>query len=686
MNLSLLAQHFYLYLCSASCLSLLASAAVAEPDRNLAQSEQPSTAFNITVNSSHDGPNMTDDYLTLREAIELANGSLSIEDLSTAEHQQIQPALETSKIVFDLPQGDTRIRLATPLPQLSQPGLSIDGSSQIIYPEAGKADVRFAIPQPTIEITPDVKTEIPHGFIINADNIAIRGLSIYGFSSKSASDKALLPANIVIGHPAPFPSITRQTANTHIQQPIENSPPQGTTIEDNWIGISAQSRSARETSSFGVYIFNSSEATIRRNHISDHGGSGIITGRKSENTQIFNNIITYNGLSGISDAVRMTGDVTGSQISNNLICGNDGSGIYLFKPTGSVVISDNILRSNGRRLRRAAIYVMGSDHQIVGNEITNQAGPGVVVTGYRQGGTTNSQRNLIKNNRFDRIEGLSIDLITRGNVGVQAFQQGDGPNPRRNSVHRRWETGNSAINAPEFSSSEFYDLNDRIIIRGIADPDSWVQLYRTSGSRDERGPLNYPIAAVETNASGEFSYETSFLETGDRLSAIATDPKYGTSEPAQNTTIISSKKAEDRGTNFIATSLDQDSCQEPMEQTHTSGTFSSTYRLSFQPQKNDMTRESYSTLQQVAQTMIQNRSLSLAMYGHTDFNSGFSYGSTLAALRITAVRDYLVDHGVAPEKITLHISDRIPSHGGQSSPLYHRKSAVELILTSEELL
>jgi hypothetical protein len=111
-----------------------------------------------------------------------------------------------------------------------------------------------------------------------------------------------------------------------------------------------------------------------------------------------------------------------------LICGNDGSGVYLFKPEGSAQINDNQITYNGRRFRRAGVYLMGDDHQVNNNQISNQTGPGVVVAAYPK-----SDRNIILGNRFNNLEGLSIDLVAQENVNVQAYQRGDGPNPLRNS-------------------------------------------------------------------------------------------------------------------------------------------------------------------------------------------------------------------------------------------------------------
>ncbi|NJL49580.1 MAG: cell envelope biogenesis protein OmpA, partial [Leptolyngbyaceae cyanobacterium SM2_5_2] len=70
-------------------------------------------AYSLTVNSPLDGPVTADQALTLREAIELANGSLAPEQLSPAEQALVQPgaAGSGSQIGFSLPDGQTTIAL-----------------------------------------------------------------------------------------------------------------------------------------------------------------------------------------------------------------------------------------------------------------------------------------------------------------------------------------------------------------------------------------------------------------------------------------------------------------------------------------------------------------------------------------------------------------------------------------------
>lgn len=502
----------------------------------------PPPLVRVTVNSPADGAMQADAVITLREAIALINGTLPLSALSTAEQQQVITEQSTSEIRFDLPAGRTTIELTELLPAIAQPNVIIDGTTQPGYDANRSATTEIAVPIPIVALRPADGIEVFRGLTLSADNITVRGLSLYGFTARSQITESTPPADIFITQqPAP---LNRETPLPSVGTSTSDQPPVGIVIEQNWLGLTPEGAMPAVPSSFGVSIFDSAGTTIRQNRIEHHTGSGIISGRQAENLNVMNNIIVGNGLAGMPDAIRLEGRVESSLISSNLICGNDGSGIFLFKPEGAVTIANNSIRSNGQRLRRAAVYIMGSGHRIVDNDIADQKGSGVTVTAFGQGPNTQSSGNIITGNRFDAIEGLSIDLIARRDRTSQSFQQGDGPNPPRDSHNRRQDTGNGAVNAPQFVSPEFFIINGTVVVSGQADPNNEVQLHRSVGAAGEHGPLNEPIATVTADSEGAFEFALDSL-TGDALtggevlSAIATDPRYGTSEPAINTTIRS---------------------------------------------------------------------------------------------------------------------------------------------------
>ncbi|MGB3136422.1 MAG: right-handed parallel beta-helix repeat-containing protein, partial [Nodosilinea sp.] len=483
--------------------------------------------YSLRVTSAEDSPAKPDAGLTLREAIELANGTLTPVELSEAERAFVQPlpAGEGSRIAFDLPAGQAAIALTDLLPEIIAPELTIDGTTQAGYDAAATYDPKFPA-APAVSLTVAEGREVARGLTIAADGVTVRGLSLYGFRTSNRATQTTPPSDIFISALAPpvdAGPLSPVLALFRLEDP--DAAPRGVVIEQNWLGLPPDGEFPAVPSAFGVTVFNAVETVVRNNRIQNHDGSAIITGYRADGLQVSENAIIGNGLAGMPDAIRLEGTIEASAITDNLICANDGSGIYLFKPEGAAQISGNAIQYNGRRFERAAVYLMGSDHQLSNNFIGYQPGPGVTVTAYPL-----SRRNQIRGNRYAGLDGLAIDLNTQGNTGTQDFQKGDGPNPPRNSYHRRQETGNAAINAPQFDNDRITSGASEVTLTGTADPGTEVDLYRVT----ETGlyaPLDEPLGTVITSTEGTFSASLA-VPPGTRVSAIATDPEWGTSEPA----------------------------------------------------------------------------------------------------------------------------------------------------------
>jgi outer membrane protein OmpA-like peptidoglycan-associated protein len=677
----------------------------------LSQTPTPQ-ALRVVVNGNSDGDIKADSELTLREAIALVNGTLSVEQLSSSEKALVQPqASGGSRIEFNLPNGATTIQLQQQLPDLSSPGLVIDGGTQPGYDAATSATAEIAIPVPVVTITPATDKEIFRGLTIVADGVTIRGLSIYGFNAspiKQQLGNLLIydgipkpvtlttpPGDIVISHRFPPP-------NTKLQQPPNSSfpfydrdvPPKNVVIENNWLGLTTDERMPPTTSAFGVYVFNSQGATIRKNRIYFHDGSAIITSVRGENTIVEQNIIVGNGIDGMPDALRFEGVVTKSQIRGNLICANDGAGVYLFKPEGDVLLQNNKITYNGRRLRRAAVYVMGSNHQIIGNEIDHQTGPGVVVSAF-----PDTERNIIQDNLFAALEGLSIDLNSQRNLDVSDFQRGDGPNPKRDSDNRRRDTGNGAINAPEFTARAFVPSGNGVTLQGKADPGSQVTIYRLGDYQRGKkalyepgyGALSQVLATVPVDDKGNFSVTVTNLQTGEMVSAIATDAKYGTSEPAIAAVI---------GTLGTPTNLTPSSGSTPVQPPQCTSRpmpppppeppappeppeplrIRVPRNVHFALDKSFISPASALVLDRVTQVLKQYPVIVIEIIGHTDPRASDAYNQALGRRRALATRNYLLQQGIAPERMTIRSqgeSQRVSDGSGRVD--YARDRRAEII-------
>ena len=653
---------------------------------------QPTNGVVVVVNSNQDGVIQPDDALTLREAIAIVNGQLSAEQLSDAEKALVKP-LEVntaSRIEFNLPPEQTTIRLNEMLPSLASPGLVVDGTTQAGYDATRSATAEIAIPIPVVVITPAPDQEILRGLTIVADRITVRGLSLYGFGDRvQGPTLSTPPADIFIAHRLPPPDTSQQQPpNDDFPFSERDVPPKDVVIEQNWLGIPPDERMPETTSAFGVSVFNSLGTTIRRNRIANHQGSAIITSVQARNLLIAENIIVGNGIAGMPDAIRLEGVINDSQITGNLICGNDGSGVYLFKPEGAVQIRDNQISFNGRRLRRAAVYLMGDSNQVIDNQIRYQSGPGVVVTSYPK-----SSGNIIEGNRFEGLEGLSIDLNTQQNVDPIHFQRGDGPNPQRNSPNRRQETGNAAINAPQFLSSEFFVLGSEVKLFGKADPGSTVEIYRVrENTAIAYGPLSEPLTSVTTDEQGQFSITLNNLQPGEKVSAIATHPEYGTSEPALNALVQAPDGTVTQTTNTPQPVTPQCTTPPPVPEPPPAPPEPAPppeqlrlrvpRNIHFALDQSNISPESAAVLDQIVAVLKSYPFLTVEIEGHTDPRASDAYNQALGGRRALAARNYLLRQGIAPERMTIRSFGETQRRTAGTERLdYARDRRVEFIFT-----
>jgi len=598
------------------------------------------------------------------------------------------------------------------LPALQRPGLVIDGTTQPGYQAERSAINELPMPVPVVAIAPAEGKEVFRGLTVAADGITIRGLSLYGFTSTHRDTASTPPADIFITHQLPPPDISKRPTPANFAPYYKDDvPAQNVVIENNWLGIAPTRQAADATqnpkletqnsprSAFGVSVFDSTGTTIRRNWIADHDGSAIITSVRAENLQVTENVITGNGVAGMPDAIRLEGAVNQSQITGNLICANDGSGVYLFKPNGAVQIKANQIIYNGRRLRRAAVYLMGSNHQVTGNQIRYQVGPGVVVAAY-----PTSRQNQIEANRFSNLEGLSIDLVTQqgtgvygyadpvipSGTGVYEYQRGDGVNPQRDTPNRRKETGNDAINAPQFASQEFFILKAEtakasVQIFGKADPGAKIELYQVSGKDDGYGPLSEPIATTETDTKGNFS-TTIAASPGEQISAIATDPRYGTSEAARIAVIRSTDSlATAASTSQAPTSPPR--CTTPVAQQPPAPEpppkvvrLTVPRNIHFALDKFNISPATAKVLDRITQVLVENPYILVTIEGHTDPRASDAYNLKLGENRAIAARNYLLRRGIAPERMTIRsLGERQPIAGGNTRLDYARDRRAEFI-------
>ena len=639
---------------------------------------QETTPYSVIVNSATDGAVRPDDALTLREAIEVINGTLPIAELSTAERARVTPATSPA-INFSLA-GDTTIALVELLPPIMAAGTLVDGASQPGYGPLSSTDTMVTpVPTPIVTLTPAAGAEVPRGLTITADDVTVRGLSLYGFSARHRSTQTTPPADIFITHLAPPVDAGLPDApGWQTLQPDEDSDaPVGVVVEDNWLGMSPSGEMPPEEqlSALGVFVFNGLDTVIQRNRIEFHEGSGIITGAQAMGMDVTENTMRANGVAGIPDGIRLDGNIDGAQIHGNLMCGTDGSGVFMFKPEGSARIYGNDIRFNGRRFRRAAVYLMGSGHEVTGNVIQHQPGPGVAIAAY-----PHNAGNIIRDNQFAALDGLSVDLGYNDDAGIQDFQRTDGPNPPRNSYLRRRDTANGAINAPEFDDYVFPVSGGQATLSGVADPGTAIDIYTVVDRKGYYGALNQYVTTVAADDTGSFSVGVDAPD-GTLLSAIATDDTYGTSEPSAITAVGTLAEGPISPT-MPSCEIAQDP-PEPEPELPTDPVILRIPRnIHFALDKSDITAESAAIMDEIIAVLQEYSFITVELQGHTDPRASNAYNQALGERRALAARNYLLQQGIAPERMRIRSfgeTQRVSSGSGRID--YARDRRTEFIFT-----
>jgi outer membrane protein OmpA-like peptidoglycan-associated protein len=647
-------QIFLTILAASSLLAAQEQPALAQEDL---QSLKPS--FKAVVNSDRDEIN-PDGELTLREAISVVNRTLTWEELSAPEQKQVTtiPSQDASRIEFDFA-APVKIELESTLPPLINPGLVIDGTSHPDYDPRKIATTEIAIPVPVVSITAAPGKNIFRGLTIAGDRITVKGLSIYGFSQPNFPTDTTPGGDIVVS--SRLPNLDNND--------LTPKPPFNVKIIDNWLGLPPDNSLPETPSSFGVWLFDGQNTVIQHNRIYNHGGSAILTSVDAQGMQIQENIIVGNGLTGMPHAIYLEGLLDRGAITDNLLCGNDGSGVYLFKSEGSIKINHNQIKFNGRRVPSAAVYLMGNDHLVTDNQISWQTGTGVTIAAYPQ-----SDRNLLENNQFSNLEGLSIDLNTRDHTNNPFFNLGDGANPPRDSGNRKQDTANRGINAPQFLSEDFYIINGKVNIDGVAEPGDKVTLYQIesgiarpvaeqsplASQSKHYGPLSYPLESAIADSQGKFSFTLPNPLPGTILSAIASNPDYGTSEPALNAVI----KSFDQPLKSLTPSSKIPRCttkpvvkvpvpKPPVAIPSKPVILKVLRNIHFALDQSDISPASGLILDQVAALLKQYPFLTIELQGHTDYRASDQYNLALSKRRAITTRDYLLRQGVQPERMII---------------------------------
>jgi len=454
----------------------------------------------MTVNSRADPGSVGDMMLTLREALRLANGTLSWSALEPAEQAQVTcsappctpGAASTDTIRFDpmvFPvDAPAWITLTTALPPLSGGGDMLDASGAGVILDGLLAG-------------PDVS-----GLVISSgsNGNTIRGLQIVRFSGYGIlvrGNTNRIEGNLVGLTWANVPEYGNIEAGIRIEAGAQGNVVGGTSAETRNV-ISGNGRSPGGSSpaaGHGLWISGASDNQIIGNYI----------GMNRDQTGSLGNLRA--GI--LVDAGSQRNQIGGSNAGEgNLIVGNNASGIEIAgEGTAGQIVQGNTISGNGSdglRLKSGAQQnTIGGNATGARNVITGNAGAGLFVRD-----STTIYNLLARNLSYGNV-GLGIDLAPFGVTLNDPEDLDTGPN--------------ELLNFPDFFSPA-----TQAQIQGSACSGCVIELYKASGPGNGQGL--FFVTATNADVRGVFTFTQPGLAYGTWVSATATDSHGNTSEFATN--------------------------------------------------------------------------------------------------------------------------------------------------------
>jgi CSLREA domain-containing protein len=406
----------------------------------------------LVVNTTADENDPANGTLSLREAIEISNGTLAISSLSAQEQSLVLGALSSpNEIDFAIPNPANTLQtifLTTPLPAISSP-LNINGETEpgfvpnlTSFPNVNENETDVEVPMIRVDGSLIDRTLYPdaNGLTINTVNCGVSSLSITGFSG----------AGIDL-EPGPGPDVGAI----------------GSTILSNFIGITSFDSTTNSTvvdpatnpyaNGAGIVVRSSnnrigSTLPVGRNVIRGNTGDGVLlqnapgAGNLGTGNRVEGDYILDNGAAGvrIENSNNYIGETIGSGPAGggNIISGNGTYGILIV----GLPSQSNASQNNPAQGNVIVNNEIGTNYGIAGlvtpkrgmsarpnrlDGIFIEDSPGNIV-----GGLTPNSKNVIAGNGRDgvSIQNASIDapFTPPTNPNVQVFNSDD------NTVQGNW--------------------------------------------------------------------------------------------------------------------------------------------------------------------------------------------------------------------------------------------------------
>ncbi len=445
----------------------------------------------IVVNTTSD-TNTLGNTLSLRQAIELVNGTLGIGSLTPPEQAQVTTLpVGTDEITFDIPSSDSgflggiwTIKPESALPTVINP-VVIDGYTQ---PGAATDTNGSGLgDNAVLKIVLDGSIAgAVNGLEIAGGNSTISGLAIGNFD-------AFIP--------------NQGTGGGQAFDAIDLIGTGGDLVEGNFLGTNAAATAAAPNSGYGVGV-DCANNTV--------GGTSIGAA----------NVISGNGEGGVSinGANELAGDTnTGNLVAGNFIgtnavgnapLGNKGPGVAIIDASANTI--------GGTSSGSGNIIAYGTSP--TGTAVVPADGVDIAINTATAASTTTEGNSILGNQIFGNA-GLGIDL---GGSGAPLINSPGGPHAGVNNLPNY-----PVLNAPSISggtttitgtlnSTPNTTFRIEFFSNPAADPTGYGQ-----------GQTFLGFVNATTDASGNtpvFTFQVNEVLSGQYLAATATDPSGNTSE------------------------------------------------------------------------------------------------------------------------------------------------------------
>lgn len=402
---------------------------------------------------------------------------------------------------------------------------SIDGTTQTVnvgdtnggvLGTGGTVGYINTLPLDTVQ-KPEVqivgRNSLAVGLDLLANDIQVRGVSIYGFGSAPNSDNN---ANIRIG----------KAAGSNFT---------GTVIEQNVVGTAAASfpcggsNAAALTNADNIRSVGSDAGTVQNNLIGCAAGKGIALEKDAVGWLILNNEIRGNGIGNPNlDGIDLENAGTSANtVRGNLVADNAGVGVDGYQGGGGNLIERNTITGNGRGVggvpdETPGVRLYSSGNTVRHNVISANYGAGVLVI------SGNSGNRISQNSIFDNgTPTASNGGAASGQIGIDLLTAADGskagvaPFVTRNDSGDPDVGGNDLLNFPVFTGATLSGGN--LILTGYARPGSTIELF---------------IAAPDPGGFGEGKAYLTTLQEGSAADSDAGSGTYSSAAGTDTTSLF----------------------------------------------------------------------------------------------------------------------------------------------------